>query len=152
MIIKIEINRYRKFPQADDIYKVIRLCDSLFKNKFENLLKSPKFNNARQKSYYYDAAIFLGLIEEKSNYLTSLGEFVFNKEVNGILTEISKIIISNDIFYLVYKGELENARKILMNRYKLSISTCERRIGTAKKWASWAIINLKERDLEFYEV
>jgi hypothetical protein len=152
MKIKLVINKYKKFPQADDIYKVIRLCDSLNKNKFEHLLSEPKFNNDRQKLYYYDAARFLGLIEVTSKNLTSLGKSLFNKEVNEILRDLSKLIISSDIFYLIYREKIADAKELLTKRYKLSMSTVERRIGTARKWVNWAKINLKERNLEFYEV
>jgi len=152
MKIKVIINNYGKFPQADDVYKIISVCDTMYKNKFKELLLTPIFNNSRQKSYYYDSARYLKLMEEKKDKLTELGKSIFNKDINNILIDLSKIILSNDILYLVYKDEIGNAKEILKNRYNLSISTVERRIATARKWVKWSKVNLKEVKLEFYEI
>ena len=54
-----------QFPQANSFERVINICELLYINDVEKNFITEEYSfDARQSSYYLDAAIYLGLVEK----------------------------------------------------------------------------------------
>jgi 5'(3')-deoxyribonucleotidase len=133
------------FPQANDIYKVIWLIDSKISQKLSMSLDFINMNiSLRQIEYYQNAGEFLGLLNE--GMPTKLAKEIFIKSKEEVLNKIAKLVKKSIIFDQYYvKQDKNHVVNLLMELYKYSHSTAERRFVTVKAWTEWAKKILKEK-------
>ena len=140
------------FPQADNIYKLMKIVDSFSgKNHLETFKNIDLDLSQRQYKYYLDAAIYLDLLD-KAGSATELGVSIFSSDKKTLFKSMVVQILTKKIFFDFYK--LNDSNKtifFLTKEYKLSKSTAKRRFITVKTWVNWCRIILKENNLESVE-
>lgn len=146
------------FPQADDFEKVIKLI---------NLENIEKYNDKialsmilgdiadRQVQYYLSACMYLGILDEKKN-LTPKGVSIRKLNYAGQVVELSRIIISDEIFGEVYfmqkylEVKLNREDVIGIMKKKISFNSEElykRRAQTVIKWIEWINNVMNDKDV-----
>ena len=137
----------KTFPQANDIYKLIKFVDEKTFNFHEQNLKRIKLEYVkRQYSYYKSAANYLGLLKDEKP--TDLALSIFKLGKNEVLINIVNLVIEKRIFYNYYEyRDIERVKSYLMELYKLSYSTATRRASTVKAWVYWCDHIIKENKL-----
>lgn len=100
MLIKIKKpNISITFPQANDIYKLIKFVNNKTFSYYDNYLNIVDFDVVpRQIGYYKSAANYLELID--GNKPTTLAHHIFKLDKNNMLINICQLILQNEIFYL----------------------------------------------------
>jgi len=149
--MKIRLNDgYSKvFPQANDIYKLLTLCDYLFTEKFdlEVLKKHIKVNSERQVQYYLSAGEFIGLINSEKE-LNEVGKLIFGQNKNTILQLVCYLILSNKIFAAYYRTRNKDTVIHMMNNYEINQSTLPRRLSSMQNWIKWCDIIVRDFDIQ----
>lgn len=149
MLIKIN-NQIRKciFPQANDIYKVIKYIDQVTFNYHNDNLRRIGLNYVRrQDNYYRSAATFLGLLE--SNTPTKIAEHIFKLDKEQMLVSIVQLILQDKIFAEYYiNRKVTNVEQLIGFEYALSNSTAKRRTNTVKSWIKWCDAIIEENNIE----
>lgn len=160
--IKIMLEPEIPFPQADDLRKVLSLCEALNQSEdepeYQPLTKegvAAKFGfHMRQSDYYINAARYLGFIEITKGKntpikITQLGKEVFSKHGNERNIEIVKAILAHRVFNECFKLYLKNSCTIskadivtVMKESSLynldkDKGTYVRRAGTISAWIKW---------------
>lgn len=138
------------FPQANDIYKIMRLGQELIEQETSNkiLIETLKVTTFRQLDYYLSAGIYLGIFSSGKK-LTQTGELIFTQDKNIQLILLCQTILSNYIvqkFYL--KQDAKAVLDCLIKDYSLSVITANRRLNTVKHWADWCEIIIQDFDLK----
>ena len=136
------------FPQANSINKII---DMIINFNDEQLVDKEYFVKyfcvvPRQFYYYFDALIFLGILDEYGK-ISLLGKKLreFDDPDGEICHVLRNAIVNKPVFKQVYDYYQKNQRfpskeyisEIINKYYKLSISTSQRRTSTVKKWIKW---------------
>lgn len=149
VILNIKKPQEYKFPQANNIYYIIKKLDEMTYKRFQSaLFKVETELSKRQQDYYKDAMIFLGLIEDGKT--TELAKFVMSFPLKNIFIIFVKLILENHIFYMYYKNRnLEFVETEIQNIYKLSKVTAKRRGSTVKSWIKWCDNIIKEQGISF---
>lgn len=136
------------FPQANDIYKIIK-----YVNDIHHPNQQERFSNVelevvpRQISYYKAAAQFLGLLEK--NKTTDLSQLIFDLDNNFLFVACVNLILRNKVFGLYYQHrDKQIVEDYLLNIYKLNPTTVMRRLSTVRKWVDWCDIIIKENNLK----
>jgi hypothetical protein len=145
MVIKIvKTNPKLVFPQANDIYKVIKFVDDLTNNNHQKALKRiSTIIVDRQKSYYKSAAKFLGLIDKLRP--TELGRAILNSEKTEMMLSIANLILNQEIFYKYYLNkDISQVIDTLKTTYNMNDTTAKRRSSTVKAWINWCNIIIEE--------
>lgn len=141
------------FPQANDFQKVIKIIhlseNELLNNKF--MSKHLELDTDRQLSYYVNAAIYLGIINQDKKF-TDFGwnlKEAGNENFKNLLAMkiVSKTVFGDVFFYKYFHGtELKNdeiAQLMLMYQEVNSDAVAERRASTVTSWIKW-IESLKD--------
>ncbi len=150
-----------QFPQANSFERVINICELLYINDVEKNFITEEYSfDARQSSYYLDAAIYLGLVEKseiKDGHdfytLTKIGKSLFYMSYKQRQLKLIEIILSYKSFNLVYKASCKAKERLSDNDIvKLikkagvinpqtgtpySDATYKRRSGTVRAWIRW---------------
>lgn len=144
------------FPQSNDLYKTINLCELIYYGdkamSKEDIVEEFGFVH-RQAGYYGDSARYLGLLDyiNKEYVLTKLGEQTFSKPLKQRQFELAKIILSHEPFnivmtYYLDKGVSPSVEEIKELIYHCNLynvgkdgSTFGRRCSTVKSWVSWIL-------------
>jgi hypothetical protein len=141
------------FPQANDFQKVIKIIylseNELLDNQF--MSKHLELDTDRQVSYYVNAAIYLGIINQEKKFtdfgwkLKEAGSENFKNML--AMKIVSKSVFGDVFFYKYFHGvELKNdeiAQLMLMYQEVNSDSVAERRASTVTSWLKW-IESLKD--------
>lgn len=151
------------FPQADSFERVINICELLYINDVEKNFITEEYSfDARQSSYYLDAARYLGLVEKSldldghdSYTLTKLGKSLFSMSYKQRQAKLIETILSYKSFYLTYEAYRNNNKmpsKAEIVSYirqagivnpktglPYSDSTNKRRASTVSAWVRWII-------------
>lgn len=140
-----QIQYYNIFPQANDIYKVIKIGELIYNDTtcVENIMLNLDISVLRQYHYYFAAGKFIGIFVGK-NELTQFGREIFSLDNDKQLKKICTRILDINIFYNYFLfRDKNNILELLKNKYKLNDTTAQRRISTVKKWVEWCdcIIN-----------
>lgn len=141
------------FPQANDFQKVIKIIylseNELLDNQF--LSKHLELDTDRQISYYLNAAVYLGIINQKKKF-TDFGwalKEAGNEGFKNLLAMkiVSKSVFGDVFFYKYFHGidlkSDEIAQLMLMYQEVNSDSVAERRASTVISWLKW-IESLKD--------
>ena len=160
---KLRFNKEPKiqFPQANSFERVINICELLYINDVEKNFITEEYSfDARQSSYYLDAAMYLGLVEKseiKDGHdfytLTKIGKSLFYMSYKQRQLKLIEIILSYKSFNLVYKASCKAKERLSDNDIvKLikkagvinpqtgtpySDATYKRRSGTVRAWIRW---------------
>ena len=150
-----------QFPQANSFERVINICELLYINDVEKNFITEEYSfDARQSSYYLDAAMYLGLVEKseiKDGHdfytLTKIGKSLFYMSYKQRQLKLIEIILSYKSFNLVYKASCKAKERLSDNDIvKLikkagvinpqtgtpySDATYKRRSGTVRAWIRW---------------
>lgn len=136
------------FPQADDFEKVIKLINLENVEKYNDKIALSMILGDiadRQVQYYLSACMYLGILDEKKN-LTSKGVSIRKLNYAGQVVELSRIIVSDEIFGEVYfmqkylEVKLTREDVIGIMKKKISFNSEElykRRAQTVIKWIEW---------------
>jgi len=147
------------FPQADRFDRVIDLCSNLINQdkSLEKIAWEYGFD-IRQADYYSGAAIYLGLVEKKTDTgstlfsLSKSGQMIFSLNYKEKQLALCKRILEHKVFMDVYKLTLQKTPTIqeivsLMKSNHIynvrSDETYTRRAQTIRGWINW-IFNLVE--------
>jgi len=137
------------FPQADSINKII---DMIINFDNEQLVDREYFVRyfdvvPRQYYYYFDALVFLGILDIKGK-ISPLGIKLreFDDSNDEICHILRNAIVNKPVFKQVYEyfqeykkfPENKYISELITEYYKLSASTSDRRTTTVKKWIKWA--------------
>lgn len=144
------------FPQADDLSRVINLCEIINESgrKTKEEISEEYGFVPRQADYYSNAAIYLGLLQKDEHsrhlHLTPKGRAIFNLSLYQRQIEIIKQIIQHKPFHDTLKDYLqtgmipaknevvsfmENTRNINI----VSNSTFNRRAQSVISWINWIV-------------
>jgi len=138
------------FPQADSINKIIDMILNFSNDELVDREYFVKYFNVvpRQYYYYFDALVFLGVLEVNGK-ITSLGNVLrkFDNPNGEICHVLRNAIVNKPVFKQVYEYFRENNKfpdkkyisELITRYYKLSVSTSERRTTTVKKWVKWSL-------------
>lgn len=136
------------FPQANDLGKILNLICKFENYSNRDLLKLLDLGSPRQLDYYFNAAIFLGLLEVKNNRKvhTNDSRIIINELPNFREQRFILFLLKNKLIKsVVFNYSDKNIFDILQNydSFKnLSESTKNRRISTVKKWVKWLNKNI----------
>ncbi len=152
MIIKfIKENPKVPFPQANDVYKLLKYINDVLETpqkKLFNYISSDYVK--RQQNYYKSAAQFLGFIDGKEP--TLVVQKIFLMDSNFILSFTVQQILSHEIFYNYYLyRDKQNVIDYLIRFFNLNDTTAKRRFGTVKSWVDWCDLIIKENGLEIID-
>lgn len=136
------------FPQANDVYKILKFVDNLLGNKHEKTFSTISEDYVpRQQMYYKTAAQYLDLLRGVKP--TQWAQKVFALEPSFIFTATVHSILSHEVFYKYFiTKSSSDVVEYLKRVYQLSDTTAKRRLSTVKKWIEWCEIIIKENDLE----
>jgi hypothetical protein len=135
------------FPQANDFQKVIKIINLSERELLDNLFMSEylELETDRQVSYYINAAIYLGIINQNKKFtdfgwkLKESGSESFKNLLS--MRIVSKSVFGDVFFYKYFHGvELKNdeiAQLMLMYGEVNSDSVAERRASTVTSWIKW---------------
>lgn len=132
-------------PQANDLNRIKKYLDIL---KSDNVVTVEKLEvSDRQISYYRDACYLLGLINERYNYLTPIGNKITEiSDQNEWLKILRRQFENSECGYLWMKNQnvasiseidIDSAEQFLLNNASgLSEDTSKRRASTLKGWVT----------------
>lgn len=152
MIVKPAIKNTRiPFPQANDVYKVIKYVDTLVDGYHQKSLDHITLEMVpRQISYYKAAAKFLDLMDDKGP--TEISYFLFRCDRRLLFSGMVKQILDHKVFYDKYLGkDKEGLIQDLIQYYAMNETTAIRRYSTLSKWVAWCDIIIRENQLEVIE-
>lgn len=159
-----------QFPQANSFERVINICELLYINDVEKNFITDEYSfDARQSSYYLDAAIYLGLVGKSEDIdghdsytLTKLGQSLFSMSYKQRQLKLIETILSYKSFYLTYEAyrnnnEMPSKVEIVSymsqagvvdpkTRQPYSDSTNKRRASTVSAWVRW-IFNILDNQI-----
>lgn len=135
------------FPQANSIYIMIKILDTLTYNTKEVILKNINYDiTPRQIDYYHSALEYLKLLT--NNKATDLGTFIMGLPIESIYTSFVKLILEDPIFYNYYLyKDINQTINLLIENYNYSLSTSTRRSSTVKKWIEWCEIIISDNKI-----
>jgi hypothetical protein len=151
-----------QFPQANSFERVINICELLYINDVEKNFITEEYSfDARQSSYYLDAARYLGLVDKSQDLeghdcytLTKLGKSLFSMSYKQRQLKLIETILSYKSFYLTYKAyrnnEMPSKAEIVSYIRQAGVvdpktglpysdSTNKRRASTVSAWVRWII-------------
>lgn len=134
------------FPQANDIYKVIKVVELVGSNRNEEtvIMEALGITTERQVQYYISAAQYLGLLDSKKT-VSEIGTLIFDQKTSTKLELITYLILSGEIFSFYYRTrDRESTVLKLMNELGLSESTANRRYSTIEQWVEWCDIIISD--------
>ncbi|QMS85106.1 DUF7226 domain-containing protein [Candidatus Xianfuyuplasma coldseepsis] len=142
------------FPQANDIYKIIKFGDGLMGNFFEKRLNNISLDiSDRQINYYYSSGVYLGLFKQRDRALTELGELVFSQNFSDVLRLLVYLILSDQVFYDFFiNRNMKRTEELLVSLFNLDGTTPGRRAEQVKKWIDWCDIVISEQKIEIFEM
>ncbi len=132
-------------PQANDLDRIKKYLDIL---KSDNVVTEDRLGvSERQINYYRDACYLLGLINEKYNYLTPIGNRITEiTDQNEYLKILKRQFENSECGYLWMKNQQvatildidpDSAEQFLLdNASGLSNTTSRRRASTLKIWVT----------------
>ncbi|HSH35086.1 type II restriction enzyme [Schnuerera sp.] len=151
-----------QFPQANNIKRLINLCELLYKKDMtkEEITTTYDFN-PRQTNYYTDAGRYLGIIDKKREdnevvyFLTNEGRNLFKINLKTRQLKFIELLLKHNAFNKTLKEYFkikqmpskDNVVKTMKesNLYKIkSDSTFYRRAQTVSSWISWILSLSKE--------
>src|SRR5690554_2681796 len=110
------LNKNLIFPQANDFNKIVSYVRSCVFS-----LNDPQFEklNARQKSYYKDAAEYIGLLTD--NEPTKETRKLFTLGIKQFNNQLVNLILKDEIFYnyYIYRDE-DKCVNLLSKKYSYS--------------------------------
>jgi hypothetical protein len=146
-----------QFPQADNIKRLINLCELLYDKEMtkEEITTTYDFN-PRQTNYYTDAGRYLGIIDKKREngeiiyFLTDEGKGLFKLNIKARQLKFIELILKHNAFNKTLReyfriGQMPNKDNIVQimkesNLYRInSESTFYRRSQTISSWISWIL-------------
>lgn len=152
-----------QFPQANSFERVINICELLYINDVEKNFITEEYSfDARQSSYYLDAARYLGLVDKSQDLeghdcytLTKLGKSLFSMSYKQRQLKLIETILSYKSFYLTYEAyrnnnEMPSKAEIVSYIRQAGVvdpktglpysdSTNKRRASTVSAWVRWII-------------
>ena len=152
-----------QFPQANSFERVINICELLYINDVEkNFITEEYLFDARQSSYYLDAARYLGLVDKSEDSdghdcytLTKLGKSLFSMSYKQRQLKLIETILAYKSFYLTYEAyrnnnEMPSKAEIVSYIRQAGVvdpktglpysdSTNKRRASTVSAWVRWII-------------
>ena len=155
--VHIENEPQIPFPQADKFERVINLCELLDEKILSKDEVTATYDfDARQTSYYTNAAIYLGLIEKfpprrNNTYkLSDFGKKILRQNFRERQLSYCRCILSHKVFadtlrIFLERGAMPSKEEIiaLMKNSALynigSDNTFDRRASTIKGWLNWII-------------
>lgn len=152
MIIKLKEEKYETpFPQANDVYKILKYVNNQLGNIHQRTFKYISDDYVdRQKLYYKSAAQYLGYLDE--NGPTTFTLKIFMLDPNFIFVYNVHQILSHEIFYNFYVNRnVDMVIQSLIKNYSLSPITAARRTSTVKSWIEWCDLIIKENRLEIID-
>lgn len=150
MLVKLKDPRVNLiFPQANDIYKLIKYCDVLQGERFKDKLSSIDIDlTHRQKQYYYASSEYLGLYDSTTNSLSEIGVLVLAQDFDVLIKLLVYLILRDKIFYNFYiDRDLEKTSILIEKHFSLSVSTCSRRAENVRSWIKWCDVIINEQNL-----
>tara|TARA_B100001027_G_C16250849_1_gene324335 strand:+ start:558 stop:983 length:426 start_codon:yes stop_codon:yes gene_type:complete len=136
------------FPQANDLGKILILICKFENYSTRDLLELLNLGSPRQLDYYFNAAIFLGLLKIKNNKKvhTNDSRIIVNELPNFREKRFILFLLKNKLIKsIVFNYSDKNIIDILQDydSFKnLSESTKNRRINTIRKWVKWLNKNI----------
>jgi len=149
MLIKLVKNDYSiVFPQANDIYKVIKFVDERTYNYYSNTLRIEKLEFVpRQMDYYKNAAIYLGLFESDSP--SSLAMHLFKLDKDQLFINLVQLILQHEVFFSFFiNRDKTQTKNYLISYYKMNEVTANRRASTVANWIKWCDAIIKENHIK----
>lgn len=143
------------FPQANDLSKVIRICEmaSYYKEiELDDITKEFGFTE-RQSYMYVNAGIYLGLmqkLEVKKYTTTGTGSMIGTPsrgDNNVKLTEriLSRKPFHSSVMHYLFMGILSSPEELAIMIQKddpeLGVETACRRASTVLSWSKWIVEN-----------
>lgn len=152
-----------QFPQANSFERVINICELLYINDVEKNFITEEYSfDARQSSYYLDAARYLGFVEKSLDLdghdyytLTNLGKSLFSMSYKQRQLKLIETILSYKSFYLTYEAyhnnnQMPSKAEIVSYIHQAGVvdpktglpysdSTNKRRASTVSAWVRWII-------------
>lgn len=148
MLIKtIKPDKMIVFPQANNIYKILKYVDKKTYNYHNGYFdKIESVFGVRQLSYYKNAAVYLGLL--KSEIPTELSMHIFALDKDLLFINVVLLILKNEVFlsYYLYRS-IDDVVHYLMLEYEMNYSTAVRRASTVKNWINWCDAIIKENEI-----
>lgn len=148
MIVIPKINSNTKtFPQANDIYKVLKFVDNATYRVLEKYLENVNMSLVpRQLDYYRSAASYIGLFDNNQPSSLALRIFKFDKDV--VLINIVSLILEDSVFNHYFENRnIESLVVLLLKQYKINTITAKRRASTVINWVKWCDQVLKENTI-----
>ena len=145
------------FPQADNFYRIINLCELLNVNEMSKDEITMNYDfNPRQTNYYTDAGRYLGLIDKKAEdgvikyFLTKKGKKIFRLKYRERQMKYVELILSHKPFNETFKmclrtGEIPEKNDVIKVMEESGVynvksqSTYKRRASTINGWLNWII-------------
>lgn len=136
------------FPQANDFEKVMMVINVESPDKLKDYGYMSLYLediSDRQVDYYITACSYLGLITQNKEF-SKLGERVRKKVGIEQMAELSRIVVSDEVFGYVYfqqkflGTELEKSEVIEIMKERVSLNSeamYERRASTIISWLRW---------------
>lgn len=155
VIYQRKFGEFDVFPQANDIYKVIKIVELIGSNITEEsvIMEALAVTAERQIQYYISAAQFLGLLDSKKT-VSEVGALILGQKTSTRLELITYLILSGEMFSFYYRTRDRNNTVFkLINELGLSESTANRRYSTIEQWVEWCdiIVNDYKINIEFKE-
>jgi hypothetical protein len=124
-------------PQANNIYFLVKIIDNMLYKKYSDRLAFVNLKiTKRQYSYYYEAARFIGLMNDKK--ITSKARAIFKLDYSEMTSIVARLIIVKEPFSTYYLNRKNSELlDIIKNMSYLSTSTINRRASTVKSWIKW---------------
>jgi hypothetical protein len=149
MLVKVKKSNFNvPFPQANDVYKVIKYVDEKLYHYHKGALRHISLDVVeRQEGYYRSAAQYLGLMS--GDKTTEFSEFCFRMRNDYLFSSIVLAMLQNDVFlHYFINRDIEYVTKYLKHNYGFSQETAKRRASTLKTWIKWCDIIIKENGIE----
>ncbi|QQY79114.1 hypothetical protein EDD65_10829 [Keratinibaculum paraultunense] len=145
------------FPQADNMKRIINLCELLYNKEMtrDEIATTYDFDS-RQTNYYADAGRYLGIIDKKKEdgdivyFLTNEGKELFKVNLKKRQLKFVELILRHNVFNKALKeyfrlGQIPSKDSIVeimkeSDLYRVSSnSTFYRRAQTIKSWINWIL-------------
>ena len=136
------------FPQANDVYKVLKFVDVHVANYHHDKFSFIKDDYVeRQKKYYKAAAEYIGFFDSKGP--TPFAQKIFLMDTNYLFLSTVQAILNHKIFFDYYSNRSKTqVQDQLIKHYKYSLSTAIRRSSTVQKWIEWCDLIIQENNVE----
>lgn len=136
------------FPQANDVYKILKYMDSQIASYHQKTFSYISDDYVdRQKMYYRNAAQYLGFLVDSTP--SDWAKKIFLLEPDYLFVSTAQTILSHEIFFRYYKNRSKDeVTEYLKTNYNLSESTSSRRFSTVQRWVEWCDIIIKDNELE----